>query len=154
MATYDVIGAGRRLSLPEFERLSDDEDNRLELDCGWLVREPPAGAAHGWIRARLAHRLIAHVQENRLGLVLVETGVVLAQDPATVRRPDLSFTRAERLEWEEPPEAFLRIPPDLVLEVISPSETADQSYQKVVQYLEAGVRVVWVVHPRSPPTCW
>ncbi len=118
--TYDVIGAGRRLSLGEFEHLIDDEDDRLELDGGWLVREPPAGAAHGWIQVRLARRLSAHVEDNRLGLVLVETGVVLAQNPATVRGPDISFTRAERLEWDEPPEDFLRIPPDLVVESTGP----------------------------------
>ena len=147
--TYGATDTERQLSLAEYECLTDDGDDRLELDGGWLVREPPPGAAHGWIQARLAHRLMAHVQENRLGLVLVETGVVLVQNPATVRGPDISFTRAERIEWQEPPEGFLRIPPDLVIEVISPSGTADQSYQKVVQYLDAGVRVVWGVHPRS-----
>ena len=149
MATYGATRADRPLSVDEYERLTGEGEDRLELDAGRLVREPPPGAQHGWIQARLASRLNAHVEARRLGLVLVETGVVLANDPATVRGPDISFSRADRLEWDAPPEGFLRIPPDLVIEVISPSETADQIYQKIVQYLEACVRVVWVVHPRS-----
>ena len=66
-----------------------------------------------------------------------------------MRGPDVSFTRIDRLGAEVPPVGFLRVPPDLAVEVISPSESADQMWQKVVQYLEAGVRLVWVEHPRS-----
>ena len=128
MLTYGARPADRQLSLAEFESLTDDGADRLELDGGRVVREPPPGAPHGWIQARLAARLVAHVERDRLGLVLVEAGVVLAQNPATVRGPDISFTRADRLDWEQPPEGFLRVAPDLVIEVISPSETADQSY--------------------------
>jgi Uma2 family endonuclease len=137
------------LTLPAFERLREEDEYVLELDRGRLVREPRPGAQHGWLQVRLASRLRNHVERNRLGLVVVEAGVVLSEDPATVRGPDVSFTHIDRLGSDVPPEGFLRAPPDLAIEVISPSESADQIYQKVVQYLEAGVKLVWVVHPRS-----
>lgn len=137
------------LTLAAFERLRTEDEYLLELDRGWLVREPRPGAQHGWIQVRLASRLRDHVERIGLGLVVVETGIVLSEDPPTVRGPDVSFTRIDRLGADVPPEGFLRVPPDLAIEVISPSESADQIYQKVVQYLEAGVRLVWVVHPRS-----
>ena len=44
-------------------------------------------------------------------------------------------------------QAFLRIPPDLVVEVISPHDLAEAVDTKVEEYLRAGVRLVWVVHP-------
>lgn len=137
------------LTLAAFERLHEEDEYVLELDRGRLVREPRPGAQHGWIQVRLARRLQDHVERNRLGLVVVETGIVLSEDPATVRGPDVSFTHIDRLGADRPPEGFLRVAPDLAIEVISPSESADQMWQKVVQYLEAGVRLVWVVHART-----
>jgi Uma2 family endonuclease len=149
MYRYDIPGAGRLLTVAEFQAFEDDTDDTLELDEGRLIREPPPGARHGWLQVRLATALQYHAGPRRLGLVLTESGIVLSTEPAIVRGPDISFTRADRIDWKVPPEGFSRLPPDLAIEVISPSQTADQVYQKVVQYLRAGVSCVWVVHPRS-----
>lgn len=39
------------------------------------------------------------------------------------------------------------IPPDLIVEVVSPNERAGDVETKVGEYLEAGVRLVWVAYP-------
>jgi Uma2 family endonuclease len=42
---------------------------------------------------------------------------------------------------------FLELAPDLAVEVVSPSDSANAVHEKVLEYLSAGVQLVWVVHP-------
>jgi Uma2 family endonuclease len=67
--------------------------------------------------------------------------------PKKVRRPDASFIRLERMPPGEEPEGHCRIAPDLAVEVTSPNDFFDEVEAKVVEYLGAGVRLVWIVHP-------
>ena len=69
--------------------------------------------------------------------------------PNTVRKPDVSFIRLERMAAGEEPEGHCRIAPDLAVEVISPNELYDAIENKIVEYLIAGVRLVWVVNPST-----
>ncbi|HEX5054853.1 MAG TPA: Uma2 family endonuclease, partial [Planctomycetota bacterium] len=120
---------------------------RHELVRGELRRMSPAGYWHGGVGMRLAERLARHVRENRLGLVfLAETGFVLARNPDTVRAPDAAFVRRERLP--DPFTAgYFPGPPDLAVEVVSPSDTFTQVHEKALCWLEHGTRLVWVVDP-------
>jgi Uma2 family endonuclease len=70
-----------------------------------------------------------------------------ADSPRTVRKPDVSFIRFGRLPEERAPEGHCRIPPDLAVEVISPKDLAYEIEEKVAEYLEAGVPLVWIVNP-------
>jgi Uma2 family endonuclease len=74
---------------------------------------------------------------------------MLARHPDTVRAPDVAFVSADRL----PPPAqrvfFLALAPDLVVEVLSPSDRARDVHDKMHEYLAAGVRLVWLVDPRA-----
>jgi Uma2 family endonuclease len=149
MFRYEPPQGERILSVEEYAQLEHDDDHVDELDRGWLVREPRPGTRHGWIALRLGSRLQTHVERERLGLVCTESGFVLRTEPRSLRGPDVSFVRMERLPEGEPGEGFLDLAPDLVAEVVSPSSSADQLHQKVVQYLQAGVRLVWLVHLRS-----
>lgn len=137
----------RCLSIDEFERLPDD-GWRLELVRGQVVREPPAGFQHGRISARIAAILQAFVGEHGLGeAVGAETGFILCDEPPTVRAPDVAFVAAGRLATE--PVGFAPLAPDLAVEIVSPSNTLSEIQDKVMDYLEAGARLVWVVDPRS-----
>ncbi len=149
MFRYDRPRPERVMSVAEYAQLEQNDGYVDELDRGWLVREPRPGPRHGWIALRLGGRLQAHVEREQLGLVCTESGFVLDTEPQSLRGPDVSFVRMERLPDGAPAEAFLELAPDLVAEVVSPSSSADQLQQKVVQYLEAGFRLVWLVHPRS-----
>ena len=71
-----------------------------ELVKGELVEMAPPGGIHGGIAANLVAVLHPYVRQNNLGRVMVEAGFYLERDPDTVRGPDVSFIRAERV----PPE--------------------------------------------------
>ena len=146
MDTRDVGGT---LTIEEFERLPDD-GYRHDLVRGWLTREPPAGGWHGEIGSEIGRLVANHVREHRLGRVFTaETGFVLTEDPPTVRGPDLAFVARGRLPPGPAPAGFLRLAPDLAVEIVSPSNTWTEMAAKVRDYLEAGVRLVWIVDPRS-----
>jgi Uma2 family endonuclease len=70
-------------------------------------------------------------------------------DPDKVRLPDLVFIRKERLTPELGTAGFISVPPDLVVEVLSPSDVSYEVDRRVQDYLSAGVKLVWVVHPQS-----
>jgi Uma2 family endonuclease len=132
----------------QLEQLPDD-DCRYDLIRGVLYQMSPAGGRHGMLAAELARRLGNHVVERRLGRVFgAETGFVLARDPDTVLGPDVAFVATERLPPEEEWDRFPRLAPDLAAEIFSPSERGPSVREKVREYLDAGVRLVWIVDPR------
>ncbi len=93
--------------------------------------------------------LMAHVKPARLGRVFGD-GVwyELVQLPRTVRMPDASFVRADRLPPEGLVPGVFKFSPDLAVEVLSPSERRSQIQKKVDDYLQSGTALIWVVDPR------
>ncbi len=121
---------------------------RLELVRGKLYEMAPSGGIHGSVAFNICLRLGSHVESSELGRVFIaEAGYILRRDPDTVRVPDVSFVARGRLPEEEPPEGFLELAPDLVVEVVSPTDRRREVDQKVVEWLNAGTRLVWVIHP-------
>lgn len=137
------------LTIEEFERLPEEDSARVELVRGMLVREPRPAALHGWVQIKLGSMLVNHVEQHRLGHVFSDIGVILSTDPATVRGPDLAFVSSERLPAGPPKRGFLSFAPDLCVEIVSPWNTSGEIHEKVLEYLEAGSRLVWVVHPEA-----
>jgi Uma2 family endonuclease len=137
------------LTLEEFERLPDEDPYKLELSRGRLVREPRPGARHGWLVAELFRALDRYTREQALGTVVIETGFLLSVDPPTVRGPDLAVIRTENLPREGLPDGWWTRAPDLAIEVLSPSNLAVEIHEKVLDYLTAGTRLVWVVDPHT-----
>src|SRR5688572_3097029 len=94
---------------------------RTELVRGqMIVREPP-GFRHGDITVNLAVVISQFVRTHRLGRVLSDSGYVLSSNPDTVRGPDVSFVRHERIP-DPIPRGFARFAPDLAVEVLSPDD--------------------------------
>lgn len=124
-----------------------EEDVRYELEDGRLVVSEPPGWTHGEIAVAIAAPLHAFVRAHGLGRVVVASGYVLARRPDTVRGPDVSFVRAERLPPREVAHRFYEGAPDLAVEVVSPNDRAAEVARRVAGYLRAGTRAVWVVYP-------
>ena len=125
-----------------------DDGLHYELVHGEFVSEPPPGGRHGRIAARLVQRIGAHAEAHRLGVVLTcDTGFVLHREPDTVRAPDVAFVSHERYRAFGDDVAALPGPPDLAIEVLSPSDTLTKVHAKVADYLAAGTPLVWVVDP-------
>ena len=129
-----------------FQRPQDNQ--RYELIKGELIEMSPAGPRHGRIANIIAFLLTRHVQEKKLGVVYAaETGFKLSQNPDTVRAADAAFVAQNRVPAEGEPEGYWAIAPDLVVEVVSPSDTATRVQAKITDWLTAGCRLVWVIYP-------
>jgi Uma2 family endonuclease len=91
-------------------------------------------------------------RQNRLGWVLPEgtSFQCFPALPGRVRRADVSFIRSQRLSLAQATtEGHCPIAPDLAVEVISPNDTAYEIDEKVREFLDAGVPLVWVVNPEQ-----
>jgi len=121
-------------------------DKRIELVKGVLVVRELPGLRHARVTLDLALRLGPHVRAAGLGQVYAEAGFKLATDPDTVRGPDVAFIGKHRLLDPEPA-GFTDVAPDLVVEVLSPSDRPGAVLTKVADWLSAGTRLVWVLDP-------
>ncbi len=118
---------------------------RQELVRGVIIEMPPPQGRHGYLQVEFAAILRQFVKPNKLGWIVTESGTILERDPDTVRGPDVSFYSIGR--WPDPPDAYFDIPPDLAVEILSPSARRKQVREKIAEYLATGVRAVWLVDP-------
>jgi Uma2 family endonuclease len=125
-----------------------DDDMRHELVRGELRTMPPAGGEHGWI-AGLTFKLISDfVDARRLGWTFAaETGFHIARNPDIVRAADVAFVSSGRFATGHPPREFPDLAPDFVVEVMSPGDSNREVEEKVRDWLDAGVRLVWIMRP-------
>lgn len=135
------------LTAADLYRLSDDDD-RLELVRGYLVREPPVGERHGRVVTRITFFLEEWSMRTGNGVVLTgDVGFVLARSPDTVRAPDVAVL-ARRPRTDSPP-TFHEGPPDLAVEVLSPGDRPQRLQAKLDDYWQAGVLLTWIVDPAA-----
>ena len=119
---------------------------KRELVDGEIVLSP-AGFLHGRVIIALALKVGVFVEAGNLGsLADSSTGVWMPS--GNLRVPDLLFISRDRLP-DPHAEGFLRVVPDLVVEVLSPRDSGRAILDKVGEYLSAGVRLVWVIDPAA-----
>lgn len=140
-----MMGATTKLSFEEFLQLPEEPGKRFELDEGELIVEPSPAFRHNRIRSRIARHLEDFVQAHQLGLVTIESDFRVNAD--TVRNPDVAFVNNERLSTMDVDRSPVDGVPNLAIEVISPSNSAQDMLKKVHQYLDAGCQAVWVFYP-------
>lgn len=149
MPTPNGIAVAERL-ITAAELLEHPEWNPCELVRGEVIRMSPSSARHGQVAIRVTRRLLAYVDANDAGeLFAAETGFLLERDPDTVRGPDVMFLSKQRVPAAGIPSEFLPVPPDLAVEVISPSDAFSAVMEKAHSYVAAGVRLVWIVDPQT-----
>jgi len=137
----------KRLATEEDLRAIPKDGQKYELVDG-EVRVSPAGDRHSVIALHLGSLLLTFVRQHGLGHVMgADAGFRLPS--GNVRSPDVSFVAAGRFPNDAPPEDYGAIAPDLAVEVISPGDRPRYVLDKVGEYLEAGVRLVWVIDPRN-----
>jgi len=128
----------------DWERLPDDAW-RYEVIGGVLHTAPPPRTRHQRILAALFGHLWSYIEQNQLGEVIpAPCAVQLPNQPLPVQ-PDILFVRAERIAIIG--EMEVQGPPDLVVEVLSPSNWLYDRREKFTLYQEAGVPEFWIVDP-------
>jgi len=134
------------MTADELLRMPDD-GYRYELVRGELRKMSPSGNRHTIIGVRIAASLFTHVQANKLGEVTgADGGYWITRHPDTVLVPDIGFIRRDRAVITD---HFFDGPPDVAIEVISPSDTYTEVEEKTQDWLRAGTRAVIVVNPRT-----
>jgi Uma2 family endonuclease len=121
-----------------------------ELDDGRLVIMPPPGDVHGAVESNVTTELKIQGERRGLGKVRCgETYVILRRNPDRVVGADALFIASASLPIRRSGEGYLETIPELVLEVRSKNDTQPEIDHKVNDYLQAGVRVVWVADPAT-----
>ncbi|QDU22890.1 Uma2 family endonuclease [Urbifossiella limnaea] len=136
------------MTAEEFVRLHGHESG-LELVKGRVVRTPLPGADHGYVCLKAGSLIMQAAEAAGLGRTMAnDTFVRVGTNPDTYRGADVCFVSFARLPKESPrPKGPLEVPPDLVLEVRSPTDRTSDILIKVGEYLNAGVTVVVVLDP-------
>ena len=128
------------MTLEEF--LESDLEG-YEYVKGELIPMPPTSGEHGDISSNVQWYLQSHVRANQLGRIYTsDTGFRVGE---RVLMPDVAFISASRLP-DDRGEIF-SIPPELAIEVVSPTDSQSKIVGKALAYLEAGTRLVWIIEP-------
>ncbi len=133
-------------SIPTTMTLEEFLENDVpgyEYAKGELIPMPPATRRHGKISISIIRYLDRYVYENGLGeLYTAETAFQVGE---RVMKPDVAFVSTAHLDVDE--DEKFPIPPDLAIEVVSPTDVHYRIVRKALDYLEAGTRLVWVLDP-------
>ena len=129
-------------SLPETKR-------RCEVVDGVLLMPPSPTDEHQWLGGVISRRMSLFVEERELGIVLIAPrDVLIRRDPLRVRQPDILYLSDVRAGVRRPADLVgqsrLETPPDLVVEVLSPSNTRRQVEEKLADYRSIGVLECWL----------
>ena len=141
VSVKQLMTAEQMLELPE------PYSHRYELVRGELIEVPGVGYEHALLGRSFQLLLHQFVVERDLGDVFPDSlAYIIARDPDVVRVPDVSFISKGRIP-EEGFAGFVPFAPDLAIEIVSPSDRADEVHAKVREYIEGGPRMVLVLWP-------
>ncbi len=134
--------------------MPQDEEGYYEFVDGRWIETPTMSYFARHVANRLKHDMDIHIEQQTPcpGQAVVEMlfRIPLAKDASRKRVPDVAFVSAGRWPIDRPMSLYedaWDVVPDLAVEVVSPSDTAQNLLGKVKEYFQAGVRLVWVVHP-------
>ena len=137
-------GVSRPMNREEYFRIADSDDGYVsELVRGMVVRDPGIMWEHGHLQGKLFRYLDEWMEDFGQGMVSVDCGCILSEDPDTVRFPDVAvLLRQSARDW-------LHGAPDVAIEVLSPSNTPQGIREKTQDYFDAGALRVWIVDPKA-----
>jgi Uma2 family endonuclease len=129
-------------------KVLDRENRPCELVDGTLV-EKPMGYEESEIAATIIILVGSFVRRHKLGIVTGPDGSIRLF-PGLVRIPDVAFASWDCFPGRKRPRAPIpQLAPDLVVEVLSKSNTKGEMNRKLREYFEAGVRLMWMVQPKK-----
>ena len=138
----------KTLTFAEWQALPETK-RRCEVVDGVLLMPPSPTDEHQWLGGVIFRRMSPFVEERELGIVLIAPrDVLIRRDPLRVRQPDILYLSAARAKVRRPADLVgqsrLETPPDLVVEVLSPSNTRRQVEEKLADYRSIGVLECWL----------
>ncbi len=135
------------ITADELEAMGSDA--RFELIQGVLHEMSPSSFNSSLVLARVANSIFNYVDAHRLGVVtFAEAGFVLELGPDTVVAPDVAFVRQDRMHLAPSGRGFFPARPDLIVEVISPTDEPLDIRRKQALYDRIGIPLVWWIDPK------
>jgi Uma2 family endonuclease len=135
-----------KMTARQFLELGEDPAGvRLELVNGEIAVSPSPIPNHSYVESMLKHLLLAHILAHDLGRLYGDVDTLFG--PHDVRRPDIIFFSKARLHLVGP--KAMEGPPDLCVEILSPSSETIDRIDKYEQYQSAGVAHYWIIDPAA-----
>jgi Uma2 family endonuclease len=145
---HPSIPTPNRISIDDFVRKYSGE--YVELIDGIVVELPMPGLTHGEICANLAFELTLWVRKQQLGRIVTNDSFIRTRsNPDRIRGADVAFLSYANYPKDQPLPPIATIPPELIVEVRSPSDRWIQLVEKANEYLDAGIQVVLLIDPES-----
>jgi Uma2 family endonuclease len=136
-----------KMTARQFLMLGEDPPGvRLELVDGEIAVSPSPRPRHSRPDKMLTHVLLSHIVEHDLGELLGDVDTIFGEHD--VRRPDLIYYRKDRVHLIPVDEA-LKAPPDLCIEIVSPSSGTIDRRDKFKQYAKGRVKFYWILDPQK-----
>ncbi len=150
MTTINISAFTQKISDRELVKLcQDNPETRFETTkSGKLVIMSPTGSESGRKNSKLLVRIGIWNEQEKLGeLFDSSTGFKLSN--GATRSPDASWIESSR--WNSLPKAqrrkFAPIDPDFVIELMSPTDDLTELQQKMMEYIDCGVKLGWLICP-------
>jgi Uma2 family endonuclease len=137
----------RRMTLEEFLRLPEEEPP-LEYWDGRVTRKVSPQGKHGWLQFKFAERVNGFAEPRKLAMAIPELRATY-NGGSTV--PDVAVYRWDRVP-RDPDGALADVfvePPDIAVEIVSPEQSVKDLIEKCRWYVDHGVSIVLLVHPRQ-----
>jgi Uma2 family endonuclease len=145
----ELIGA-KGVTLEQFEELCRKHGKlRLELtSSGELIAMPPTGAETCKCNTDLIYQLLAWTKKDRTGVGFGNTAGFILPNGA-IRSPDAAWIKQEKWDSLTAPQRKRFVPfcPDFVVELRSPSDNLAPLYVKMIEYMENGASLGWLIDP-------
>jgi Uma2 family endonuclease len=127
----------------------ENRDKHLELERGKVVEVSRPGERHGIVCGNVAWLLGSYLRQRQRGrLCANDTGIIWERDPDTVRGPDcVLYDRGQ--PFEQASVKYSDEVPQLVVEVLSPKDRWGKVLQRITDYLQRGVQLVWLIDPEG-----
>lgn len=135
------------MTLEEFARLPKDGACH-EMNAGELLTLPPPKPLHSRLTRAIFLKIQTALGPRGLDEAFQEAGYILSRNPLTIRQPDISVISRERIRATSP-DSYFEAAPELAIEVVSPSDSAEDLDVKTKQYLESGAQQVWILYPKT-----
>ncbi len=150
------VPKGFKVTPEQFEQLAFAEQTaRMELTKdGELIVMSPTGGTAGRKNSRLIQQVANWTDKDGTGEVFDSSTVFVLPNGAR-KSPDVSWIKLDR--WNQltiaQQDGFPPVPPDFVIELVSPSDLKNQRYEdlqaKMQEYLDNGVRLGWLIEPQA-----
>jgi Uma2 family endonuclease len=126
----------------------ENMDRRFELVRGKVIDVPSPTKIHGVVSANIGAYIWMYSRQHGGYITTNDAGTLLERNPDTVLGPDVAyFTDAQSFKDLHP--KYGEHPPLLAVEVLSPNDRINRVLSKIDDYLNNGVRLVWLVDPED-----